>query len=119
MATMRLRVRVNDRDLRVSRIGNARLLRICSRLLGTEQKHIPRQRGCIMNESDVEEPDPQAALPQATEWSNAPTDKVGLSDDQPGLDELDGQADGNSGGTEEREDPPQDDPTRGDRVDDT
>lgn len=28
------------------------------------------------------DPDPQTALPQTTEWSNAPVDKVGLSDDQ-------------------------------------
>lgn len=35
------------------------------------------------------EPDPQTALPQTSEWSNAPTDEVALSDDQPALDEDD------------------------------
>jgi hypothetical protein len=39
-----------------------------------------------MTEND-REPDPQTALPQTEEWSNAPTEEVGLTDDQAPLDD--------------------------------
>ncbi|MGE5612741.1 MAG: NADPH-dependent FMN reductase [Bacillota bacterium] len=41
-------------------------------------------------DSTVPVEDPQTALPQTTEWSNAPTDRIGLSDDQA---DLSGSAD--------------------------